>query len=170
MGAVEYAPEEVQLYGKMIRLWGLVLKRLKGCKVGYRTVFSLAMTLDKENPMQFTMEEVTEFRAEAWKKYNTEKPWARVKRIGWLRGRRDKYVEDGFMEEAKKLDRQILEEETKGAHKKLAYVRDKVSKGGTSKLTVPEYEGSRTMIEVTDKEEMENILSREYTVGMWTPV
>ena len=160
MGAVDFAPEEVQVYGKIIRLWGLVIRRLKGCKVGYRVVTTLARSLDIENPMQYSVEEATKYRSEAWRKYNGEKPWAKTKRLGWLRDRRDKCVEDGFMENAKKLDRQIVEEETKGAHKKLAYVRKKVSKGGTSKLTVPEYEGSDVMIEITDKEEMENVLMR----------
>ena len=160
MGAVAYAPEEIQVHGKTIHLWTLVLRRMKGCRVGFRVISSLAASLDIDNPTQVSIKEATANRAESWKKYKAKKHWSESERMSWLRSRRDQYIEDGFMEEAKKLDRQIATEETRGAHKKLQYVRGKISKGGTSKLTVPEYEGSSVMLEINDKEEMENVLMR----------
>ena len=55
MGAVDYVPEEIQIFGKTINFWNLVKRRKLGCRIGYRRIVNLAKSLNIENPLEFSM-------------------------------------------------------------------------------------------------------------------
>ena len=158
MGHVPFVPEKVQVYGLEIRLWRLVLRRKKGIHVGVRHILSLANFLNIKDPLYFSLEEVLEKRAIAWKHYDEGKIRAYYHRPSWLRERRDKYTLNGQHQQAKEVDQIILNEATRTAHLHIRAARDKFNKKGTFKLTIPSSDDPNEMTVITDKDAIEEVL------------
>ena len=158
MGNVPFVPEKVQIFGLAIQLWGLIVRYKKGCRVSVKKINGLANFLDIEDPLESTLEYVTEKRADAWRDYKKGKIRAYFERPSWLREKRDKHVAEGNHKAAKDIDTLILNEEMRTAHKRIKIAQDKCNKKGTYQLSIPSVSDPEIMTTVTEKEDLENIL------------
>ena len=84
---VPFAPDDVQLYGRQIRLWSLVIAKKAKRKVSTRLISRLAKKLHLKNYMTLTIEAIQKLRASAWKNYRSVKPTAREHRQRFLEKR-----------------------------------------------------------------------------------
>ena len=158
-GEVAYAPEEIQLEGRKIRLWTFCIRKRCGRRISTRLITRLARKLKIVNPMKRSVEEMKEKRKEARKKYERLKPNSREVRDAWLARLANRRA-GGNEFEAEKIIRNIRRvEEIRDAHKKIRSARGKLNACGTSKLIIPKEDGEGAE-EVVEKEEIEEILMK----------
>ena len=67
-GQVPFTPDNVQLYGRQIRLWSLVIAKKAKRKVSTQLILRLAKKLGLQDYMSLTIKAIKKLRATAWKK------------------------------------------------------------------------------------------------------
>ena len=158
MGQVAYAPEDVQKYGRRIRLWDLVIQKKLGCHVNYSRIRRLAKKCKISHPMQFTVKEAKEFRKSARSKYYKVRPFSGELRKAWLKKMAEKKEAEEGIDAAKYLHNLLNREDIRDSHTRIQVARKKFGAGGTQKLIMPSMDDPNELIEVTDKSELEDIL------------
>ena len=109
-GNVAFAPDDVQKYGKRIRLWDLVLQKKTGCHVNYSRIRRLAKKCKIKNPMNYSVKEAKDMRKKARQKYSRVKPYSSELRKAWLQKKAENKEEDEGIDAAKYL-RQLISTE-----------------------------------------------------------
>ena len=102
-GQVPYSPEDVQRYGKEIRLWSMIIAKKSGKKVSTRLIARHAHSISISNYMSHSVDALKKLRASAWKNYRANKPTAKIKRIAFLHRQADQQEENGNEILAKKI-------------------------------------------------------------------
>ena len=103
-GEVPYAPENVQKYGKEIRLWSMVIAKKSGKHVSTWLLAQRPYEIGSNEYMRQPIEEM-KLRASTWKKYNIAKPIAREKRSEFLQKRSELQDKEGHKNLAKKYEK-----------------------------------------------------------------
>ena len=155
MGAIP-SSEELTNAGTHIQLWRNVIRKKVGCKISSKLIQRLACDCDVNSPMSTTLQEAILLRSEAWKNYYQAKDDAYELRENKLDTLAEIIAEQEGEEKATVIRKRKLNEEVRYSHRQIKYARGKHSSGGTMKLHVKGADGS--ISEVTDKEEMEDIL------------
>ena len=158
MGEIPYVPEQVQIHGITVRFWTSVLLWKKGGRTSYRKIRNTAKFLGIDKPLMTSIPSIEKKRAEAWKKYRESVRDAPFTRPEWLKQKKNKLVEKGLLKQAKEVENLICQEESRSSHRNIKFAREKMNKQGTHKLTVPDGEDPSQLIEVTEKEDIEEIL------------
>ena len=158
-GKVEFSPE-LSGIAREGRLWDMVLKRLKGCKVSMKLITRIAKKCDISHPLSLPQGEVNEKRDAAWKKYSEMKPHAREIRDRWLDQLADLIAASDGEEKARVIRMLKSREEIRQSHRNIKRAQKKKFSGGTAKLTRPDPNHPGETIEVEDKVEMEELLMK----------
>ena len=156
-GEVQYVPEIIQVEGRKISLWTLVVRRKAGKHVSTKVIRKLAKKCNINNPMKCTIDEAKNHRREAWKCYKKLKPNSRELRDKWLERLADRISETEGDEKAKFIVRLRRREELKAAHKKIKWARKKGGSEGTKQLTVIDPDSGQGTT-ITEKDEIERVL------------
>ena len=133
---VPFASEVVQIEGRRISLWTLVIRRKAGCHVSTKTIKRLTKKCEISKPLQYDIKTAKRFRSEALAKYNKEKLNADVARDTWMQDMaQEKLITEGEAS-ALLVNQRRQREERRRAHKKIKWARTTTFTGGTMKLTV----------------------------------
>ena len=146
-------------FGSLIRLWTYVIRKKRGCKVSSKMIARLAAACDISKPMSVSVALANEWRAQAWKDYNSVKDDPDPAREDYLNRLYEKIAEEEGVEKAEVILKKKQQEETRNAHRRIKFARHKENSGGTMKLEVDNPNGPGT-IEITDKTEMEKVLMK----------
>ena len=157
-GNIAFAPEDVQKYGKRIRLWELVIQKKTGCHVNYSRIRRLAKQCKIKKPMNESLMKAKEMRKQARKKYYRVRPYSSELRKAWLKKKADQKEEDEGIEAAKYLRQLLTREDIRDSYGRINVARKKYGSGGTQKLMIPSDDDSERVVEVTSKLELEDIL------------
>ena len=76
-GEVPYSPDDVQRYGKEIRLWSMILHKKIGKQVSTRLIAQCAHEIGIHGYMHHSIESIRKLRSTVWKSYRDAKPTAR---------------------------------------------------------------------------------------------
>ena len=156
-GDVAFAPETLQLEARKANLWVLCLRKVRGCRVSSKLIKRIAKSVKIKDPMMVSVEEMEMRRNDAFKAYRELKPNSREIRNAWLEKKAINKYGTNNTELGDILTRMRKMEDLRDAHRKIKFVRKKLSSEGTKKLIVPETNG-QGHIEITDKEEIEYLL------------
>ena len=158
-GEVAYAPEEIQVQGRKIRLWTFCIRKRCGRRISSSLIRRLAKKLKITHPLNYSLEDMKEKRTEARKSYDRLKPNSREIRDNWLLKLADWRAKSDEIE-AERIIKSIRRiEEIRDVHRKIIYARGKINASGTAKLIIPNTDGPGSE-EITDKEKIEDILMR----------
>ena len=122
-----------------------------------RMINKIANECGVERPMQVSIELAREWRAQAWRDYSNTKDDAFAVRDGYMERMYQKIADEEGLEKAEVVLQKKKQEETRYAHKRIKYARNKMNSGGTMKLEVLAPD-RKSKIEITDKEQIENVL------------
>ena len=118
----------------------------------------LAKKCGIRNPLSCDKSSIKASRRGAWNKYAELKPNARELRDQWL-DKLAEFIANTEGEAKAKVIRMLKSrEEVRESHRRIKAVRKKKSVGGTRKLTKVDNCDPNVVVEVTDKQEMEDML------------
>ena len=144
-------------FGCHIKLWTNVIRKKLGCKVSSKYIRRIANECGIDDPMSVSIELAREWRAQAWRDYDNAKEDAPALRDAYIDRMYEKISEEEGMKKADVVLQKKQREDTRNAHRKIKFARNKLNSGGTMKLEISDTNKKGT-IEVTDKVEMEKIL------------
>ena len=157
-GNVAFAPDDVQKYGKRIRLWDLVIQKKSGCKVNYSRIRRLAKQCKIKLPMNVSVVQAKSFRKKARKKYYRVRPFSSELRKAWLKRKADQKEEEEGIDAARYLRQLLLREDIRDSYSRINIARNKFGTGGTQKLTIPSDDDPNQLVEIISKTHLEDIL------------
>ena len=157
-GDVAFAPDDVQKYSMQAELWDLVVQKKLGCHINYSRIRRLAKKCNVSHPMQYTLSKAKKKRKKMRKKYYKVKPHSNELRKNWLEKKAEYKEKEEGISAAKYLHQLINREDTRDSHRRIKAAHKKFGSGGTKKLTVHSSGNSEIIEEITDKEELEDIL------------
>ena len=160
-------------FGSLIRLWTYVIRKKRGCKVSSKMIARLAATCNVEKPMSVSVALANEWRAQAWRDYNSVKDDPNPAREDYMNRLYEKIAEEEGVDKADVILKKKQQEEIRNAHKRIKFARQKGNSGGTMKLEIDNPSGPG-VIEVTDKIDMEKILMKtneeKFRLASFTPM
>ena len=155
MGSVP-SSDDLTLAGMHIRLWRNVIRKKVGCKISSKLIQRIANECGISCPMQKSLTEAINLRADAWRNYYSAKSDAFNLRENKLDLLAELIAEKEGEDKATVIRKRKLVEEIRYSHRRIKVARGKTSSGGTMKLHVKDSHGN--IVEVNDKEQMEQIL------------
>ena len=120
-------------FGSLIRLWTYVIRKKKGCKVSSKIIARLATACDVDKPMSVSIVFANEWRAQAWRVYNSVKSDPYPAREDYMNRLYEKISEEEGIDKADVIPRKKQQEETRNAHRRIKFARNKGASGGTMK-------------------------------------
>ena len=161
-GVVPYAPDDVQRYGKEIRLWTLIINKKGGRKVSSKLIVRQAKRLKIDKHIKLSKEAARRLRAVAWKKYKTNKKRGSDLRDEFIERQASREEEKGNHDVADRIRSMRSNEYERDAHREVRHVHTPFGASAILHIEIPKKGNPEVMRRVTDRNQMERVMRKNF--------